>query len=356
MITQTIRNTIIKPNNNMHSYYEHDNPLIFIGYGSGSNPKLGSNSAIMQVQATTGDMRTILFEAGESNWRSLMNMNAYHDAKHLTILISHTHSDHAGNLGSLLNHRYHKLHHEPTILIAADDAQYVNIMNLLHGFGVSNYCYKLINIQEMTPFEAGEAAGIMNTQLIMPRTTHDDMLSCHNIELILNENSTDDNITSADAHEYQHIYWSGDTNTCDNAMHVIMNEYKKHENIDNLHVYHEIRTDGNPHHTDLHALNHEVMRISRSIAKLMLSDEHEKKHNNTNANMSMINTDDGLLISNNDMMHALCKQIYLNIKQHITVMHVDSDDTLNEAMRMGYMKPVCYEPHDAYTGVFFDNE
>lgn len=342
--------TIINSNNtinhyNMHSYYEHDNPLIFLGYGSGSNPKLGSNSAIMQTQSTTGDMRTILFEAGESNWRSLMSMNAYNDAKHLTVLISHTHSDHAGNLGSLLNHRYHKLHHEPTILIAADDEQYVNIMNLLQGFGVNPDCYQLINIHNMTTLEAGSAAGMMNTQLIMPMTTHDDMLSCHNIEFIMNEKTNTDDTENAD---YQHIYWSGDTSNCDNAMRVIMNEYKKYQNINNLHVYHEIRTDGNPHHTDLHELNHEVITISRAIANMMQENSMTMPNGTASHEINIINADSS--------SYQAYRQICASIKQHITVMHVDSDDTLNEAMRMGYMKPICYEPHDAYNGVFFDNE
>lgn len=69
----------------------------FLGIGSAWNINEDNTSAFI-----IKDKKMILIDCGESIARKIIKNNILDDIKELYILISHTHSDHIGSLGTLL--------------------------------------------------------------------------------------------------------------------------------------------------------------------------------------------------------------------------------------------------------------
>ncbi len=78
--------------------------LNFIGNGSAWNIKLNNTSAFFKDEDNM-----LLIDCGESVAREIIRLDLLNEINNLYILITHTHSDHIGSLGTLLFYsKYHK--------------------------------------------------------------------------------------------------------------------------------------------------------------------------------------------------------------------------------------------------------
>lgn len=112
--------------------------LTFIGRGAAFNPKEGNTSAYF-----IENNELFLIDCGESIFSSLKNKEILDNVVSINLLITHTHSDHIGSLGSLVMYAYY-VRHIPFNIIIPKEAKYLeNIKAILFGFGCTNdmYCF-----------------------------------------------------------------------------------------------------------------------------------------------------------------------------------------------------------------------
>lgn len=215
--------------------------LKFTGCGAGLNPAMGSNSAYMMTPG--GGM--ILLECGESVFARMKDLADFKKAKWLTIIMSHTHSDHSGSLGTVVLYNHNVLN-RPVNIIAANYRQKREIKHLLDSFGVPNEAYYLVRASSMAPrTKFGIKRRFLRTipdgsvVIMMDRTKHVPEISCNKIILFRS------GATSSDDQEC--ICWSGDT--CEPA------EALSFLNIDgHSQIFHEVRMNKSAEHTSLDEL------------------------------------------------------------------------------------------------------
>lgn len=75
----------------------------FLGIGAAFNTEDYNTSAYIKR-----DDKMILIDCGETIARNIIENNILDDIKELYVLISHTHSDHVGSLGTLLFYSTYK--------------------------------------------------------------------------------------------------------------------------------------------------------------------------------------------------------------------------------------------------------
>lgn len=171
----------------------------FLGCGAGFNPSYGSNSAYLM----TRDDGMILLECGEQTFARLINLPDFLKAKYLTVLLSHTHSDHAGSLGNMVMYSYNVLHRR-VVIVAGGIKQRREIRRLLKGFGVARECYQIVTTWGMSHSSRMHDIALRDSciNIEMIRTHHAPSLACYNIEL---SRLTKDG-------QVDGLFWSGDTN------------------------------------------------------------------------------------------------------------------------------------------------
>ncbi len=92
----------------------------FLGIGSAWNIKYDNTSAYIKK-----DNKMILIDCGESIARKIIHDNILDNIEELYILISHTHSDHIGSLGTLLFYsKYNKC--IKNYMVLPNDKEYLN--------------------------------------------------------------------------------------------------------------------------------------------------------------------------------------------------------------------------------------
>ena len=93
--------------------------LLFLGRGAAFNPSEGNNSAYF-----IDNNQLFLIDCGESVFSSLMENNLLDKSMKINLMITHTHSDHIGSLGSLVMYSYYVLH-KPINIILPENAKYL---------------------------------------------------------------------------------------------------------------------------------------------------------------------------------------------------------------------------------------
>ncbi len=144
--------------------------LKFLGRGAAFNPKEGNNSAYFIERK-----QLFLVDCGESVFERILAGELLNDIDIINVMITHTHSDHIGSLGSLVMYSYYKMH-QPLNIIIPSEAQYLsNIKQILNGFGCSEKMYSFFG-EKMYDYQFKNFNNIRFVE-----TKHCDELECYGI-------------------------------------------------------------------------------------------------------------------------------------------------------------------------------
>ncbi len=268
--------------------------LHFLGCGAGFNPNYGSNSAYLNLP----DRGVLLLECGEQTFARLVNLPDFLNAKYLVVLLSHTHSDHAGSLGNMVMHSYNVLHRRTTIGYGGL-RQRREIKRLLRSFGVPRECYQLMSIDRVNDLISEHTnlnEGYISTE--MTPTKHTNLLACYSINITrMGKGGRTDG-----------IYWSGDTCEIEPMLDYLIMGYR---------VYQEVSARHNPTHVNIQDLDKRLKELASS--------------SQCRTNRPHVTSNDKTLIG----------KVYSveDLRRRITVMHLDSQRALYYAELLGYNVP-----------------
>ena len=93
--------------------------LNFLGRGSAFNPKEGNTSAYF-----IENNELFLIDCGEDIFERIIKNNVLKDIEKINALITHTHSDHIGSLGSLIMYSYYIIKKKVNIILPSN-AKYI---------------------------------------------------------------------------------------------------------------------------------------------------------------------------------------------------------------------------------------
>lgn len=192
--------------------------LTFLGTGSAFNPVKGNTSAYF-----IDNNELFLIDCGESVFERIITLNILNNIDKIHILITHTHSDHIGSIGSLIMYAYYKLHQKVNIILPNTPKYKDNIDNIITSFGCTSDMYNYIN-----ELEYNNKYKLFN-KIYFIETNHCSNLNCYSIIFEANNGI---------------IFYSGDTNDISNIKNLIDRNIK----IDK--IYLDTTTDnyiGNAH-------------------------------------------------------------------------------------------------------------
>jgi len=117
--------------------------LTFLGRGAGFNPAEGSTSSYFLDK---GEL--FLIDCGESIFKTILNKKLLDSVSALNVLITHTHSDHVGSLGSLLLYTSAAKNIKTNIISDENMAFAPQISTLLKIYGLPDRMYQFVNSSE----------------------------------------------------------------------------------------------------------------------------------------------------------------------------------------------------------------
>ena len=113
--------------------------LKFLGRGSAFNVKEGNTAAYFIEED-----QLFLIDCGEDVFAKLKQKSLLGRVRVVNLMITHTHSDHIGSLGSLVLYLYTVLH-RPLKIILPDNEEYRKLVRqILEGFGCIEEMYDLV--------------------------------------------------------------------------------------------------------------------------------------------------------------------------------------------------------------------
>ncbi len=116
--------------------------LTFLGRGSAFNYKEGNTSAYF-----IENNELFLIDCGESVFKALMENEILKGITKINIMITHTHSDHVGSLGTLLTYTYFTLKQRVNIIVRDDGQNIPSLEMILKGFGCPTDSYSYTSEQ-----------------------------------------------------------------------------------------------------------------------------------------------------------------------------------------------------------------
>ena len=97
--------------------------LKFIGRGSAFNPKEGNNCAYIKQ-----NKNLILFDCGANIFERIINKDLLNNVDNVHVFVTHTHADHVGSLGSLIDYVYYILKNKTNVYCG--DAKLAELLKL----------------------------------------------------------------------------------------------------------------------------------------------------------------------------------------------------------------------------------
>lgn len=180
--------------------------LNFIGRGAAFNLKEGNTNAYF-----IENDKLFLVDCGETMFETLVKQDILTKVKEVYVVISHTHGDHCGSLGSLGLYCQFVLHTRLKIIVPHDEAYKTSLIQLMTIFGNTDKAYECLYEEEIDGrFEAF-------TSVRYEQTKHDYMLMCYSLVFETPEGS---------------VFYSADTRTVENLLSFIEN----HEKIQRIYM------------------------------------------------------------------------------------------------------------------------
>ncbi|MBR3693762.1 MAG: MBL fold metallo-hydrolase [Erysipelotrichales bacterium] len=180
--------------------------LTFTGRGAAFNPKEGNTNAFFIEN-------NILFlvDCGESMFATLIEHNILSNIQEIYVLISHTHSDHCGSLGSIGLYSQFVLGKTLKIVVPHNEAYIQSIKDLMNIFGNTTQAYEIVYEEEIDhKFETFDKVRYDLTQ-------HDFSLTCYSFIFETKQGA---------------IFYSADTRVIDNLVHFL----EKYQQIDKIYM------------------------------------------------------------------------------------------------------------------------
>lgn len=114
--------------------------LQFLGRGASFNPKEGNTSAYF-----IEDNQLFLIDCGESIFERIIASGLLKGIETINLMITHTHSDHVGSLGSLIIYCFYTLKRPINIILPENPKHLSSIEKILSGFGLTESMYNYVN-------------------------------------------------------------------------------------------------------------------------------------------------------------------------------------------------------------------
>lgn len=195
--------------------------LLFLGRGNSSNYTEG-NTAAYFIEGN----QLFLIDCGETVFSKIMELNILKSIEDVNLLITHTHSDHIGSLGSLIMYCYFSINKRVHIILNDNCKHKDKILMLLESVGCSNNMYDILSTEQYeNRFKSFQSIHYLETK-------HVDYLDCYGL-LFNTENGV--------------IYYSGDSRDIVNIEKILMDSRIKIDKIyvdvtdqdfrDNIHLY-----------------------------------------------------------------------------------------------------------------------
>lgn len=169
----------------------------FIGSGDAFNVELGNTSAYIIIDKTL-----ILFDCGSTVFSRIIELNLLNNIDHVSILITHTHTDHIGSLATLIYYLNFIKGIRPEIYVPTSD--FLDTFNVLYISSVFYTGYIGMN-QHFRIYNRGEC--FITCRFF--ETDHVSKMTCCGILYNVYENQIYNTLN---------VYYSGDSKTIPNAV------------------------------------------------------------------------------------------------------------------------------------------
>lgn len=202
--------------------------LTFLGRGCSNNIFQKNNSAYF-----IENDELFLIDCGESVFAKLKEHNLLDNISTINVMITHTHSDHVGSLGTLILYCYFNIKVKVNIILPNNALHKEDIINLARIFGCTEEMYNIIDEEEY------DNKYKTFTTIRYKQTEHVSQISSYGILFETTEGL---------------VYYSGDTKEINNVKQIISSGKK----IDK--IYMDTTTANNPDNVHLYIgyLNEEI--------------------------------------------------------------------------------------------------
>lgn len=119
--------------------------LKFLGRGSAFNPKEGNTSAYF-----IEDNELFLIDCGSTVFWKIIRMNLLENIEKINVFITHTHTDHIGSLGTLIEYTYFAMNKKVNLILEEGTKHIENIRNILSFSGINREMYNIVYTKKVT--------------------------------------------------------------------------------------------------------------------------------------------------------------------------------------------------------------
>lgn len=132
--------------------------LLFLGRGSAFNTSEGNTSAYF-----IDKNELFLIDCGESIFERIIEKGLLNDVDCVNVMITHTHSDHVGSIGSLIMYCYYVIKKNVNIIISRDSLYKDDIIDLIRIFGCTSDMYRIVYEDEYNDYDMFNSINFVKT-------------------------------------------------------------------------------------------------------------------------------------------------------------------------------------------------